>query len=293
MTRQEFSAWCAGGVRLLDGATGSALLQAGMPRGGCTEQWVLAHPQVLQTLQRRYAAAGSQIVCAPTFCANRRALEGHGLSARLHEMNVSLVALSRSAVGPEVLVAGDMTTLGRPVSEDGPYSYHALLAVYREQAEALLDGGVDLFLVETMMGVEESLAAVEAIRSVSDRPVLCTFSFQTDGKAYFDGSADEAAPALEALGADAVGVNCASGPDMLGSVVRRMKNACGLPIIAKPNAGLPTISEQGEAVYSLTPDAFAAAMLPLADAGASILGGCCGTTPEHIAALRAALDGRA
>ncbi len=292
MTRSEFSKWCAGGIRLLDGATGSNLLRAGMPRGVCTERWVLEHPQVLEALQRRYAAAGSQIVYAPTFCANRPALARHGLEDRLHQMNVSLVQLSRRAA-PGALVAGDMTTLGHPVSEDGPHSYHALIRVYREQAEALLDGGVDLFAVETMMGVEESLAAVEAIRSVSDLPILCTLSLQSDGKAYFDGSAAEAAPALEALGADAVGVNCASGPDQLETVVRMMKNACGLPIVAKPNAGLPAITDSGEAVYSLTPEAFAAAMLPLADAGASILGGCCGTTPEHIAALRAALAARA
>ena len=292
MTRQEFAKWCAGGIRLLDGATGSNLLRAGMPHGVCTELWVLEHPQVLEALQKRYAAAGSRIVYAPTFCANRPALAGYGLSDRLHQMNVSLVQLSRRAVGPDVYVAGDMTTLGHPVSEDGPHSYHELIRVYREQAEALLDGGVDLFAVETMMGVEESLAAVEAIRSVCDLPILCTLSLQSDGKAYFDGSAAEAAPALEALGADAVGVNCASGPDQLGIVVQTMKKACTLPIIAKPNAGLPTITDSGEAIYSLTPEAFAAAMLPLADAGAVLLGGCCGTTPEHIAALHAALAKR-
>ena len=289
MTRSEFSKWCAAGPHLLDGATGSNLMRAGMPRGSCTELWVLEHPQVLEDLQRRYAAAGSGLVYAPTFCANRASLTSHGLSERLHQMNVALVQLSRKAVTPGVLIAGDMTTLGHPVEEDGPHSYHELIRVYREQAEALLDGGIDLFAVETMMGVEESLAAVEAIRSLCDLPVLCTLSVQSDGKAYFDGSAAEAAPALEALGADAVGINCSSGPDQLESVVRMMKNACGLPIIAKPNAGLPTITDSGEAVYSLSPAAFAESMLKLRDAGAVLLGGCCGTTPEHIAALRDAL----
>ena len=223
---------------------------------------------------------------APTFCANRYALKDYGLEERLHTMNVSLVQLTRKAAGAGVLVAGDMTTLGRPVEEDGAHSYQALLRVYREQAEALLDGGVDLFAVETMMGVTESMAAVEAIRSVCDLPILCTLSVQSDGKAYFDGNAAEAAVSLEELGADAVGVNCASGPDQLESVVRMMKNACTLPIVAKPNAGLPVMTEHGEAVYPMDAQQFAEAMERLVQAGASLIGGCCGTTPEHIRALR-------
>ena len=188
MKRSEFSEWCRAGVRLLDGATGTNLMRAGMPRGVCTEQWVLEHPQTILKLQREYAAAGSEVLYAPTFCANRYALKDYGLEERLHTMNVSLVQLTRRAAGAGVLVAGDMTTLGRPVEEDGAHSYQALLRVYREQAEALLDGGVDLFAVETMMGVTESMAAVEAIRSVCDLPILCTLSVQSDGKAYFDGN---------------------------------------------------------------------------------------------------------
>ena len=162
MKRSEFSEWCRAGVRLLDGATGTNLMRAGMPRGVCTEQWVLEHPQTILKLQREYAAAGSEVLYAPTFCANRCALKGYGLEERLHTMNVSLVQLTRKAAGAGVLVAGDMTTLGRPVEEDGAHSYQALLRVYREQAEALLDGGVDLFAVETMMGVTESMAAASA-----------------------------------------------------------------------------------------------------------------------------------
>lgn len=286
MTRSEFAEWCACGVHLLDGATGSNLMRAGMPRGVCTEAWVLEHPQVLTRLQRAYADAGSEVVYAPTFCANRAALAGFGLEEQLFEMNAALVRLTREAVGPGIFVAGDMTTLGHPVEEHGPHSYAALLAVYREQAQALWAAGVDLFAVETMMGVSECMAAVEAIRSVCDLPVLCTLSLQADAKAYFDGDGAEAASALEALGADAVGVNCASGPDQLESVVRRLRTACALPIAAKPNAGLPAIDESGEAVYSLSPEAFAGAMLALQSAGAGLLGGCCGTTPAHIRALR-------
>lgn len=290
MTRGEFAAWCAGDVRLLDGATGTNLYRAGMPRGVCAEAWVLEHPQVLLALQRAYAQAGSQIVYASTFGANRRALAQWGLEDRLEEMNRALVTLSREAVGQRVLVAGDMTTLGHPVEEAGAYGYAALLEVYREQVEALAEGGVDLFVVETMMGMTETLAAVEAIRSVSDLPILCTLSVQADGKCYFDGTAVEAAAGLEALGADAVGINCAAGPQQIENTLRRMGEACSLPLAAKPNAGLPRMTDAGEAIYPLPPAEFAGQMVALRDAGARLLGGCCGTDPEYIRALRTQLE---
>ena len=288
MKRSEFSEWCRAGVRLLDGATGTNLMRAGMPRGVCTEQWVLEHPQTILKLQRDYAAAGSEVLYAPTFCANRYALKDYGLEERLHTMNVSLVQLTRKAAGASVLVAGDMTTLGRPVDENGAHSYQALLRVYREQAEALVDGGVDLFAVETMMGVTECMAAVEAIRSLCDVPILCTLSVYSDGKCYFDGSAEEAAEVLPGLGADAVGLNCSSGPDQMGTVVRMMKKAApDTPIAAKPNAGLPVMTEHGEAVYPMDAQQFAEGVERLVQAGASLIGGCCGTGPAYIEALRA------
>ena len=289
MTRDQFAALCAAGPVLLDGATGTNLLAAGMPRGVCTEAWVLEHPEPLRALQRGYAEAGSRIIYAPTFCANRTALRAYGLDGRLREMNRALVSLTREAAGGRALVAGDMTTLGRPVEEAGAHSYAALLDVCREQAEALADAGVDLFAVETMMGVSECMAAVEAIRSVCELPVICTLSVQSDGKCYFDGNAAEAAPVLESLGADAVGVNCASGPDQLESVIAMMRRACSLPVAAKPNAGLPKILDDGTAVYSMDAQTFAAHMAKLRAAGASLLGGCCGTTPAYIRALRESL----
>jgi 5-methyltetrahydrofolate--homocysteine methyltransferase len=282
MTRAEFSDWCQKKPRLLDGATGSNLLLAGMPRGVCAEAWTLQNPQVLVSLQRAYIGAGSEIVYAPTFGGNRIALERHGLQKDLARVNRELVALSLEAAEGRALVAGDMTTTGRAVEPLGDMPYQTLLDIYREQAEALLEGGVQLFAVETMMGVGECMAALEAIRSLCELPVLCTLSLQSDGKAYFDGTGEEAAETLEALGADAVGVNCSVGPDQLASVVRMMKKACSLPIAAKPNAGLPKILDSGEAVYSMGPEDFAGHMLALRDAGASLLGGCCGTTPEQI-----------
>ena len=286
MNRTEFQNWTKHHIRLMDGATGSNLMKAGMPRGVCTEQWVLKHPDAILTLQSAYKAAGSDMVYAPTFCANRIALSGYGLQDDVSRMNRELVALSKKAVGSGVLVAGDMTTTGKPADPEDSEGYQLLLDAYREQAEALISAGADLIGVETMMGVNECVAAIEAIRSLGDIAVICTLSVQSDGKCYFDGSVFEAAALLEALGADAIGVNCSTGPDQLESVIRTLKNTCTLPIIAKPNAGMPKISDSGEAVYSMESGEFAQHMERLVEAGASLIGGCCGTTPEFIEALR-------
>ena len=286
MNRTEFQNWTKHHIRLMDGATGSNLMKAGMPRGVCTEQWVLEHPDAILALQSAYKAAGSDMVYAPTFCANRIALSGYGLQDDVSRMNRELVALSKKAVGSGVLVAGDMTTTGKPADPKDSDGYQQLLDAYREQAEALISGGADLIGVETMMGVSECVAAIEAIRSLGDIAVICTLSVQSDGKCYFDGSVFEAAEILEALGADAIGVNCSTGPDQLESVIRTLKNTCTLPIIAKPNAGMPKISDSGKAVYSMEAGEFAQHMERLVEAGASLIGGCCGTTPEFIEALR-------
>ena len=279
MTRETFRALAEQGL-ILDGATGSNLMAAGMPRGVSSEDWVLEHPEVLQDLQRRYVAAGSQIVYAPTFTASRIYRK-----APVAELNRRLVAVSRAAAG-EAFVAGDVTTVGRP-----EIPYEEMLENYREQIEALAEAGVDAIAIETMMGLPETTAALEAARAVCDLPVLCTFSVSSDGMLYFGGSVLEAAQTLEALGADAVVVNCSSGPDQLESVIRNLREAVSLPIVAKPNAGMPIIDDEGRAVYPMGAGAFGESMKRLIAAGASIAGGCCGTTPEHSAALRAVLRG--
>ena len=286
MTRSEFQALLDKGPVILDGATGSNLRASGMPVGVCTEQWVLEHPEVLQNLQRAYAEAGSQIVYAPSFGANRLSLSMYGLEDRLAEMNRALVQLSRDAVGGRAYVAGDMATCGKPVDVEGGVSYDTLIEVYREQAQLLVDAGVDLIGLETMMGVTECSAAIEAIRSVCDLPVMCTLTLDAVGAAYFDGDAELAAQTLPALGVDAIGVNCGQGPELYVSVIQRMRAHTDLPLIAKPNAGLPVIQSDGSAVYGMSPGKFAREMQQLKKAGASILGGCCGTTPEHIRMLK-------
>lgn len=286
MTRSGFQALLRNGTVILDGATGSNLRASGMPVGVCTEQWVLEHPEVLQDLQRAYVEAGSQIVYAPSFSANRLSLSMYALEDKLAEMNRALVQLSRDAVGDRAYVAGDMATCGKPVDVEGGVRYEELIEVYREQAQLLVDAGVDLIGLETMMGVTECSAAIEAIRSVCDLPVMCTLTLDAVGAAYFDGDAELAAQTLPALGADAIGVNCGQGPELYVSVIQRMRAHTDLPLIAKPNAGLPVIQSDGSAVYGMSPGKFAREMEKLKKAGAGILGGCCGTTPEHIRMLK-------
>ena len=285
MTRTEFSAWCASGVHFLDGATGSNLMKAGMPKNCCAEAWVLEHPQPLMELQRAYAEAGSQIVYVPSFSANPISLKKHGLAEKTAEMNRALVAVSREAVGSGVLVAGDMTTTGLPVDPYGDLEYDELKQAYRVQAQALFEGGADLIVVETMIGLLECQAAVEAIREVCELPVMVSMTLSPEGRCFLDGSAAEAAKTLPGLGADALGVNCSSGPQTLENVVKIFRDNCGLPVIAKPNAGFPQVQEDGTAVYTMQPEEFAAHMRTLVDAGAKLIGGCCGTTPAHIAAI--------
>ena len=285
MTRKEFQQLLQAGPVFLDGATGSNLRAAGMPAGVNTESWVLEHPDVLMALQRAYAEAGSQIVCAPTFGANAVSLSLYGLKERVWELNHALVALSKRAVEGRALVAADMTTTGKRADGD-EISYDALLNVYRQQAEAELDAGVDLFIIETMLGITECSAAIEAVRGLCDLPILCTMTLDAVGGAYFDGDAETLAQSLPELGADAVGVNCGQGPELYESVVSRMAELTSAPIIAKPNAGMPEIRADGSAVYAMSPTKFAREMRALQRAGARILGGCCGTTPEHIRALR-------
>ena len=285
MTRNEFAARLAQGPLLLDGATGSNLMKAGMPKGVCAETWILDHPQAILELQRAYVAAGSQVLLAPTFTAGRMYLSRHGLEGELKALNRRLVALSREAAQGKAWVAGDMTTMGRA---DVPYE--TMLEYYHEQAQALAEAGVDLILCETLMGHDEAMAALEGCRmAAAELPVCCSFSVTADGMLYFGGSVYEAAPQVAEFGADAVGINCSVGPDQLESVVRALRESLTVPVIAKPNAGMPEIDDQGNAHYSMHAADFGRHMAALHRAGASILGGCCGTEPPYIAALKAAL----
>lgn len=285
MTKQEFQKLTEQGIVLLDGATGSNLRKAGMPVGICTETWIEAHPEALQKLQRAYVEAGSDIIYAPTFAANRISLAMHGQQDRVEELNRNLLALTKEVVQGRALVAGDVTTTGKLMEPRGELTYQELYDAYREQIAVLADAGADLIVAETMMDVEETLVVLDAAQAVCDLPVICTLTLNADGTAIFGGDAVSMVESLQEMGASAVGLNCSVGPDQLESVVSQMKSVAKVPVIAKPNAGLPTIDEQGEAHYSMGPEQFVQHMQKLVDCGAGIIGGCCGTTPDYIRLL--------
>lgn len=285
MTREEFQKLAESGVILLDGATGSNLRKAGMPVGVSTELWVLEHPEVIQKLQREYAEAGSQIIYAPTFSANRISLAMHDFQGDIRKLNADLVNITKEAVGGKAYVAGDMTTTGKMLEPTGELSYQELMEVYQEQAKALYEAGVDLIVAETMLSVDETVVLLDAVQSVCDLPVMCTLTVEADGTALFGGNAVEAVETLQEMGAVAVGLNCSLGPDQLEAVVASVKRAAHVPVIAKPNAGMPVMDEFGMAHYNMAPEQFAASMQKLIAAGAGVVGGCCGTDPSYIKRL--------
>jgi 5-methyltetrahydrofolate--homocysteine methyltransferase len=283
MKTEEFQALTQN-VILLDGATGSNLMAAGMPRGVCTEKWVLDHKDVILDLQKKYVDAGSRIIYAPTFGGNRVNLTKHNLQDRIEEINHTLVGFAREAAGSSAYVAGDITTTGEMMEPFGDMTPEQAFETYREQVKYLCEAGVDLIVAETMISIDETLAAIDAIHDVCDLPVLCTVTVDANGNMFTGGNAVKAAVAFEKAGAAAVGINCSVGPEQLVSVVRNIKENVKVPVIAKPNAGMPTVDRHGNAIYTMQPEEFAKHLKVLVDTGASIVGGCCGTTPEFIRA---------
>lgn len=290
MTKKEFKDFIKNGPVILDGATGTNLMKAGMPIGVCPEKWVMEHPDVLIKLQRDFVEAGSNIVYAPTFTGNRIKLEEYGLEASLEEINTTLVKLSKEAAGDKALVAGDMTMTGKQLFPLGELMFDELVEVYKEQAKVLDAAGVDLFVVETMMSLQECRAAVLAIREVSDLPIMVSLTYNEDGRTLYGTPPETAVVVLQSLGVDVIGINCSTGPMEMVEPVKKMAQYATIPILAKPNAGLPELVD-GKTVYRMTPDEFAEAGIALVQAGAAIVGGCCGTEPSHIKALSDAVCG--
>lgn len=285
MNRSEFQELVKQGFLYLDGATGSNLLKRGMPSGVCPEEWVLSNQEVLISLQKEYVAAGSNILYAPTFSGNRIKLKEYGLDSKIESINTQLVALSKEAAGNRAYIAGDLTMTGEQLSPIGTLGFEDLINVYKEQIIILEKAGVDLLVVETMTSLQETRAALIAAREVSNLPIMATMTFEEDGRALYGTDAVTAAVVLKGLGACAVGVNCSTGPDKMVQIVQKMAQAVELPIIAKPNAGLPSLTSDGQTVYSMDEKTFGQEMVKLVQAGASILGGCCGTAPEYIREL--------
>lgn len=284
MTRKELYDLMKDRPVYLDGATGSNLQRAGMPVGVCPELWIMEHPEVLVSLQRAYVEAGTQILYAPTFSGNRLKLREYGLENRIEEINAALVRLSLEAADGKAWVAGNLTMTGESLAPMGRLQVEELIDIYKEQTRILYQAGVDLFVVETMMSLAETRAAVLAIRETCDLPILASMTFAEDGRTLYGTDPATAMVVLQSLGADVVGVNCSTGPGEMTEIIRTMKQYANVPVMAKPNAGLPELID-GETVYNMDADEFASFGPAMIEAGAAVLGGCCGTTPEHIARL--------
>ena len=288
LTKEQLQDKIANGLCYLDGATGSNLRNAGMPKECCTEQWVLENPEVLLQLQRAYAKAGSQILYAPTFQAQPIALERVGLADRTEKLNAQLVALSRQAA-PDCLIAGDLTTLAAFCESWNDDNIDLLIENYRRQIRGLIDGGADLLVAETLMYPQEAEAILAAAEMEGAGAVVYSFVMTADGSLY---SGQDVIPVLKDLSdyAAAVGFNCVCADMMTPYLVRKLAKEIRLPLLCKPNAGNPVIGTDGIAKYDMGAEEFAQILLDCKRSGAKLLGGCCGTTPAHIAAVRAQIE---
>lgn len=285
----DFREFLYQGYVLLDGATGSNLQQAGMKSGECPEQWIVDHKQIFIELQERYIDAGSDVLYTPTFTCNRVKLGEYGLAGELRALTKQLVGLTKEAIrrsgtDRRIYIAGDLSMTGQQLEPIGQMPFETLVEIYKEQAELLVEEGVDLFAIETMMSLQECRAALLAVKETCDLPALVTLTYQEDGRTLYGTNPETALVVLQSMGADAVGINCSTGPDKMVEAVRAMKAYASVPLVVKPNAGLPYL-EDGVTCYDMDAETFAGAMKPLIEAGASVLGGCCGTTPEHIRRL--------
>ena len=288
LTKEQFHKLLNNGPLILDGATGSNLRNAGMPKGCCAEQWILENPEPLVSLQRAYAEAGSNIIYAPTFQAQPIALKAVGLERQTEAVNAALVALSRSAA-PGCLIAGDLTTLTSFCDSWDPDNFDLLVTNYRRQIRGLIDGGADLLVGETLLYPQEAEAILCAAELEGAGAAMYSFTMQSDGSLFSGADAGKVLKNLEEAGAAAVGFNCVAADMMTPYLVSKLRRYVKGPLICKPNAGIPVIDDKGIAVYSETPAEFAAIVRQCKQNGASIFGGCCGTAPEYIAELDATL----
>ena len=285
LTKEQFHEKIAAGIHILDGATGSNLRNAGMPKGCCTEQWILENPGPLVALQRAYAQAGSQIIYAPTFQAQPIALKAVGLDKHTEAINEALVALSRSAA-PGCLIAGDLTTLATFCDSWDENSFDLLVENYRRQIRGLIDGGADILVGETLLYQQEAEAILCAAELEGAGAQMYTFTMQSDGSLFSGAAAGKVLRELEQAGAAAVGFNCVAADMMTPYLISKLRRDVRGPLICKPNAGIPTIGPDGIAHYGQSPEEFSGFLRQCKENGATILGGCCGTAPEYISAIR-------
>lgn len=290
MTKGKFKQMVSDGIVILDGATGTLLQQQGMPAGACPEKWVLDNPSSIINIQRQYIESGSDIIYSFTFGANELKLKEFGIDD-VTGINRELARLSRKASEGRALVAGDMSPTGQLMEPFGSYSFEEIVNVYKKQVAGLLEGGVDLFVIETMMDIQEARAALLAVKESCDLPVIVTMTFERGGYTINGTDPLTALITLQSLGADAVGCNCSTGPEEMLEIIRKIKPYARVPLVAKPNAGMPRLVN-GKTVFDMNADDFASFAGQFIEAGANLIGGCCGTTPEYILGISKIAKGK-
>jgi 5-methyltetrahydrofolate--homocysteine methyltransferase len=272
-------------IVLLDGATGTELQKRNMPIGVCPERWVLEHPEVILEVQKLYVEAGSEIIYTCTFGGNRIKLAEFGMAESVSVLNQELAALTKKAAGGKALVAGDLAPTGRMIEPLGDLPFEECVTVYKEQVLGLLAGGVDLFVIETMMDIQEARAALIAVKESCNLPICVSMTFDREQRTLTGTDPVTALITLQSLGADVVGCNCSTGPAEMAALISLMKPYTRVPLLAKPNAGLPKLVD-GVTVFNMDVTEFCGYVEALVNAGISFLGGCCGTSPEYIRGLK-------
>ena len=282
------------GVLIADGAMGTMLQQAGLPRRVPPERWNLENPAAVRRVGQSYVEAGAQLILTNTFGGSRIRLNKDQLGERVREINQAAARLAREAAGGRALVAGDMGPTGDLLAPVGPLEYTQAVEAFAEQAAALAEAGVTALLIETMSDLKEARAAVEGARRATSLPLLVTFSFDTRGRTMMGLKPAQAAKDIWALGVAAVGANCGRTlTETLAAIQEMRQTAPEATLMAKPNAGLPHVEGENELVYDVTPEAMADYALKFSAERVKIFGGCCGSTPAHIRAVAAALGGPA
>ncbi|HHX44341.1 MAG TPA: hypothetical protein GX714_10205 [Chloroflexi bacterium] len=286
-------ALAAGEVIIGDGAIGTQLQARGLPAGVLPELWNAEHPELVTAVHHAYLHAGARIVTTNTFGGNRARLTSAGAADRLTELNRKGVELARAAADGRAWVLGDIGPTGHLLEPYGVLSIAEAEAIYREQVTVLAEAGVDAIAIETMNDIEEALCAVRMARAHTNLPVLCSFAFNAKGRTMMGLRPADAAQRAAEAGAHAVGANCGEGPAAIVAALTGMREAVDLPLIAQANAGVPQVGAEESTIWDVTPEQLAAHARAFVDAGARLVGGCCGTTPAHIAAVAAALAGAA
>jgi 5-methyltetrahydrofolate--homocysteine methyltransferase len=281
----------SGDVLIADGATGTMLQAAGLPAGTPGEAWVLERPAEIKKLHQAYVDAGSQIILTATFGGTRARLKAAGLDPKVTEISRRAGELAREVAGNDFYVGGDIGPTGEMMSPLGKLTYDVAVEMFAEQAGALAAGGVNCIAIETMTDLNEAKAAVEGAMQACDLPVFCTFSFDTHGRTGMGISPAQAAQAMAQMGAHATGANCGHAPEEVLEFLPQMQEAAPRAyLIAKPNAGIPRMVKR-QVVYDAGPERMAELARKFVELGASIVGACCGSSPEHIAAIASAVRG--